>query len=383
MIEKKREILINGITVGKGNILPILLRAKYWQLQGYNITIFGDRRLKKETLTYQRIKDYKFIELKDCGLATTKFQFIFEALRRNLRALTYIKNVKDNYDFVHSISSMLDFVIFPYVLKLFDKKVKWVTVFDNIVPFSGPGNKFSRFLAWLFFQFSLVLLKKADMIFVISKDLRDFFIKQGFRKNRVVVSGNGLDTEIIKKAKKDKKYEVDALFVGRINEAKGIYDMLDVLELVKKKYPNFQLAIMGKGDMATENRYKKEIKDRRLERNIRFLGYMTELEKFNIIKSSKCFLFLSKSESFGIALLEAVCCGLPAFTYDLPPYRHIYKNNEIIVSKKNDCKAVAEKMVQLFEEKNFENKKGKLLINKYDWERIAKIEVNSFNSLIL
>ena len=115
---------------------------------------------------------------------------------------------------------------------------------------------------------------------------------------------------------------------------------------------------------------------------MKFLGYKTGLEKFNIFKSSKCFLFLSESESFGIALLEAVCCGLPAFVYNLSPYKHIYKNNEVIISKKHDYKSVAEKVIQLFENKNFENKKGKLLVNKYSWDKIAKIELSSLRALV-
>ena len=159
--------------------------------------------------------------------------------------------------------------------------------------------------------------------------------------------------------------------------------MLKVLEIVKKKYPNFQLAFMGGGDKITENQFRNKISEMNLKKNIQFLGFKTGIEKFSIIKSSKTFWFLSKSksESFGIALLEAVCCGLPAFVYDLIPFRNIYKNNEIVVSEINDYRSVAKKVVELFDKNDFGNPRGKLLLNRYSWDRIAKTEFDNFSGL--
>jgi glycosyltransferase involved in cell wall biosynthesis len=135
---------------------------------------------------------------------------------------------------------------------------------------------------------------------------------------------------------------------------------------------------VGKGDITTERKYKRKIKDRKLERNIQFLGYKTGLEKFNIIKSSKIFLFLSKTESFGIALLEAVCSGIPAIAYDLPAYRGIYRNGEVFLFKKNDYQSVAEKLEEIIDKKLFGNEKGKLLLRQYSWDTIAEREYKAF-----
>ena len=104
------------------------------------------------------------------------------------------------------------------------------------------------------------------------------------------------------------------------------------------------------------------------------LGYLEGLEKFNILKSSKCFLFLSESESFGQSLLEAISCGIPAIAYDLQAYKEIYLNNEVFIVKKNDVKAAAEKILEIFREKKFENTAGKLLANKFGWEKFARKE---------
>jgi glycosyltransferase involved in cell wall biosynthesis len=355
---------------------------EWYRKNGFSVTFFGNRRLKERIDELKIIREFNFILLERTAEIKTKVNLIFQGLKRNFSAVSFLKDIAGKYDVVYSVSSVLDLIIFPYLLKRADRKIIWVTVFDNIVPFSDPGNRFIRFLSWLFFKISLILLKRADWVFVISPELKYFLTGRGFKEESIVVTGNAVEGELIRQAKKDGARNIDALFVGRINETKGIFDMLKVLDIVKTKYPDFQLAVMGGGDARTEQRFRNKIKALALEKNVQFLGYKSGIEKFNIIKSSKCFWFLSvsASESFGVALLEAVCCGLPAFVYDLLPYRNIYKNNEVFVFKKNDYEAVAQGVIKLFAGSVFENKRGALLADKYSWERIADIEFNSFNT---
>lgn len=373
------KILVNGVTLEEGNIVPLLSKIKTWQDKDSKISIVGNKDLKEQIKKISILKkEYKFIELTGTKKIKDKFSLIFEGLKRNLRLIKTINDYSD-FDIVYSVSSVIDLTLFPFFLKMVNKKIKWVTVFDNIVPLNDPGNRIVRFLAWLFFHFSLILLRKADCIFVISEDLKNYFIQGGFDRDKVVLTGNAVEADLIKKAKKDNKYNIDALFIGRINEAKGLEDMLNVLGLVKKKYPNFQLGVVGKGDTITEKKFKKEIKDRRLEKNVQFLGYQIGLEKFNIIKSSKIFLFLSKRESFGVALLEAACCGVKAFAYDLEPYKKIYRHDEVSFFPVGDYKSVGMTIIKTFDEKSFGNSNGQLLVNKYSWDKIAKIERGYFD----
>ena len=186
---------------------------------------------------------------------------------------------------------------------------------------------------------------------------------------------------MIQKARKGNKYNFDAIFIGRIHPSKGIYDALAVLSVVKKNYPNFQFAVMGRGDVNEERKFFNKIHELSLSGNVEILGYLEGLEKFNILKSSKCFLFLSESESFGQSLLEAVTCGLPAIAYDLTPYREIYRNDEVFFVKRNDIEAVAKKVLEIFREGKFETVAGKFLLEKFCWEKIASQEFQAFSGV--
>ena len=312
----------------------------------------------------------------------TKMKFMLHALKMNARGLFHMRRIlRGNFDVIYSPAAVLDLVLIPYISRIFGKKIRWVSVLDNTVPLSDPGNKAIRFLTWLFFKISLFFLRKADKIFVVSDDLQDFLLENGFGKEKIVLSSNGIENDLIEKSKADNKLDIDALFMGRINETKGIFDLLEVLKIIRKEYPNFQLAVMGEGDETAKRKFGEKIKKMGLEKNVQFLGFQAGPRKFNIIKSSKCFLFLSWRESFGIALLEAVCCGIPAFAYDLPPFSRIYKNGEIDVSPKGDCELVAKKIIGLFKDGDFTNEKGRLLLSKYSWNKVAEIEYDTMTNL--
>jgi glycosyltransferase involved in cell wall biosynthesis len=381
-MSRKIKILINGISLENANLVPLLSKITYWQKANHQIeiAIVGTDQLKAQIDNLKIIKKpYQFIKIKKFASFNNRIALIFGGLRRNFWLIKNQHKFND-FDLVYSISSVLDLVIFPYFLKRKNPKLIWATNFDNLVPITDPGNKLIRFLAWFFFQISLNMIKRADIIFTISPELVSFLIKKGIAKDKVILSSYGVESDLIKKAKKRKSYLFDALYVGRINETKGVYDMLKVLSIIKKKIPDFKLAIMGRALGKTKVQLRQEINRRDLKKNVDFLGFKSGLEKFTIFKNSRCFWFLStsKSESFGIALMEAVTCGLPAFTYDLPIYNRLYKNGEIISSPKGDYQTVVKKVLALFEKNDFSNLAGEKLLNRYSWCQVAKTELEQF-----
>jgi glycosyltransferase involved in cell wall biosynthesis len=385
-----KKILVNLPTLQHGDILPPWLRTfKVFQSHGCEIFLNTGYFVKKLGLI-EDVYDFRWITEEEEKIlqkdkTDTKIGFLLHSLKRNLLVLKNSRKIleTDHFDAIYTPSAVLDFVIFPFYLKIRKKRIKWITTLANIVPFSDPGNKFLRFLAWLFFEISIYMIRKADIIFASTPEIRDYQIKRRFPEKKLALTGFGIEADLIEKAKPDARYRIDALFTGRINETKGIYDMLKVLKIVREKYPHFQLAIMGEGDAKTKADFEKEIKRLRLENNIQFLGYKNGMEKYDIIKSAKCFWFLSvsRSESFGVALLEAICSGIPAFTYSLPQFSWLYPNGEVDISPKGDYKLVAKKVIQLFDNGNFINEKGKLLLGKYSWERVAEIEYSAINNL--
>lgn len=383
-------ILVNLASLND-EIMPTWLRLfKKFQSFGCEIYVNAGVFVKKldhikDVYNFQWLEEReKEIILKD--KTSTKIGFLAHSLKRNVSVMLNSQAIfKENkFDLIYTPSSVLDFVIYPYFLKIIGKKIKWTTTFANVVPATDPGNKLIRLLVWFFFHISLKMIRKADMIFAATPELKDYLLGRKFRRDKITVTAFAVESELIEQARADDAYKIDALFTGRINETKGIYDLLRVLALVKKRYPCFQLAIMGEGDDVTKNKFKASIKKMNLENSVQLLGFKLGMEKYNIIKSAKSFWFLSvsESESFGVALLEAVCSGIPAFAYDLPQFARLYPDGEVNISPKGDYKAVAEKVIKLFESGNFQNVKGEKLLGKYSWEKIAEIEYGRIKYLL-
>ena len=370
-----QKILINCITMDAANLAPLHAKISYWNKQNFKITIIGSQLLKQRLNDEMQCSYFEYFEIGKGFQVTGNILFLLKGILNNLRGLILIRKLKDQFDIVYSISSVLDLLIIPYALKIIDKKIKWVTVFDNLVTIKEPGNRIHRLLAWLFFIISLSLIKKADRVCAISEELRDYILAVGFKNAKLVLTGNAVESELIFQAETSKHFAYDALFAGRINEAKGIYDMIEVLKIILPQHRHFTLAILGQGDPDTLSKFKQYISHSGVEKNVIFLGQKTGLEKFNIFKKSKCFWFLSGNESFGVALLEAVCCGLPAFAYNLPPYEKLYQNGEVVISPKGDIRDVAKNVLSVFKSGKFENVEGARLLKKYSWESIAEIEM--------
>lgn len=377
------KILFNIPTVQKSGVYPrTLSRVKTYIYLGAKVffhcgnTIIPVHKIGEISKFNQNFQYFKKIPL----IEQTRLSFMKDALKKNFLSLLNIKQLRQ-YDVIFSPSSVLDLIITPFIAKIFYPKIIWITVFDNIVPFTDPGNKLVRFTAWIFFQISLFLIRFADKIFVSTPELMLFLAQLNYPTTKLYQTKLAIENDLIRKAKIKQRYKTDALYVGRINETKGIYDLLNVVSIVAKTFPNFKLSIVGSGDKKTEKEYQNEVKKRQLSNNIKFWGYVAESEKYHIIKSSKIFIFLSRSgcESFGLALLEAVCTGLPAFTYDLPPYKTIYRHQEINKSPIGDYNLVANKILAAFKSKKFINSRGKKLLGIYSWKEIASKEYSQIS----
>jgi glycosyltransferase involved in cell wall biosynthesis len=312
----------------------------------------------------------------------SKLAYIRYALMKNIESYRQISKIKKaKFKIIYSPSSVLDLIIIPYLLKRKNGKLVWVSVFDNTVPLRGPGSKLIRLLAWLFYRLSIKMLRRADRIFVVTPELQRHLISIGFDKKSLVLTGNAVEANLIRKSRTNRRFRTDALFMGRINEKKGIYDLLEVLKIVVRNVPTFKLGILGDGDAPTVSAYKTKIKEMNLYDNVLFFGYRYGVEKYSIIKSCKVFWFLSHDESFGVALLEAVCCGKPALAYPLAPYSEIYTKGEVRQFSFNNYSAIANKTLDIMKSGEI-NSAGIKLLDKYSWNKIAKTEFKSFRTLI-
>lgn len=283
---------------------------------------------------------------------------------------------KKNIGVIYVGSDFFPDVIPAYLYKIFHPKTRWIQCIFHIYPNwkKRPGNKLRNFFAQYCQIFSFQLARRADKIININYQIKDGLIRYGLNSDKFVVNTPGINVHYFQnlKIKEDtKKY--DATFLARLNPSKGIFDLIAIWKVVVEKMPNVKLAIMGGGSEKINLEMRKKITEANLEKNIDLLGFLENDQSFLIIKNSSVFLFPSHEEGFGIAIAEAMACGVPVISWDLPVYQEIFENYSIQLQE-NNIKLFARKVIEILSSKESRNKitsEANNFVKKYDWNSIA------------
>lgn len=100
------------------------------------------------------------------------------------------------------------------------------------------------------------------------------------------------------------------LAVSRLTAEKNISLALETLALVRKKFPDTGLVIVGSGP--EENRLKTLARKLKLNGAVEFVGWQDDLASF--YKTANAFIQTSLFEGYGLSLVEAGLSGLPIIT---------------------------------------------------------------------
>lgn len=286
---------------------------------------------------------------------------------------------KDEKVIVYASSDLFWEVIPAFYFKVRKKNIKWVQAIHHVYPDwkRRPGRKVINFFGCYLQRFSFWLIrKKADRIISVSALVRNKLAKMGFPEDRMSVSFNGIDLKYFENIKKAEE-TYDGVFLARLNYSKGILDLIEIWKNVCGELPGAKLAVIGGGGDEEKKYLQKRIAENKLEKNIALLGFVEDEKAHPILKSGKVFLFPSHEEGWGIAIAEAMVCGLPVVSWDLPVYKEIFEDYTMQI-KENDLDLFSNKVLEFLKNDAMRKKvgeNGKAFIKKYSWENVAEKEL--------
>nr|MBF0682002.1 glycosyltransferase family 1 protein [Pseudomonas sp.] len=151
-----------------------------------------------------------------------------------------------------------------------------------------------RFLRWFHGRSSAVMVPTE----VVRRDLLD----NGFQAERVVLWSRGVDLNVFKPGPALPNQEKPPVFlcVGRVAVEKNVEAFLN-LDLPGTKW------VAGDGPLLADlkARYPK----------VRFTGVMDQATLASLYNAADVFVFPSRTDTFGLVLLEALACGCPVAAY--------------------------------------------------------------------
>jgi glycosyltransferase involved in cell wall biosynthesis len=193
-------------------------------------------------------------------------------------------------------------------------------------------------------------------------------------KNQSVLLTNGIDFEDYTKVKRTWR-GVRFLFLGRLEEFKGISFILDAFKRISNAFPESELYIAGEGEMRS---YITDFIRRNNLKNIKFPGWVSSKD---ILPKTDVFLLPSTEKGQPIALLEAMATGKIVMTS-----LNYIEDGKTGIKVKNDTEDLYGKMFLVCKDPKKYKKLGenaKESVQDLAWSNVVKQFENEYRKALV
>ena len=173
------------------------------------------------------------------------------------------------------------------------------------------------------------IMEKAAMVLTVSNHLKNEIAENKIYPKRIEVTYNPVNTELFK-LKKDTLFK-NIVFAGRLDENKGGLRAVKAFHIFNKINPDWTFTLCGDG--REMDAIKQYVTIHQMERVVVIKGMLNEEEVAAIFQASDVFISPTQFESFGMAIAEAMACGLPVITTNkTAPKEYVTKNNGVLLN---------------------------------------------------
>lgn len=125
----------------------------------------------------------------------------------------------------------------------------------------------------------------------------------------------GVDTDIFTPRDGEDTNNKGVLFVGRFVPAKNLELLVEAFSRIYDNHPRVKLVLVGDGPEG--DIIRREVKRQGIANQVSFAGYIPNNELPEVYRRATVVTLSSKSESYGMTLLEAMSCGVPVIAPDI------------------------------------------------------------------
>lgn len=159
-------------------------------------------------------------------------------------------------------------------------------------------------------------LRAADVVFTVSKDLKDRTVALGVDSGRVQVVYQGVDEAFCPGDRGAARLQVGlpldreiVLWVGKMVPVKGLEILLEAFREVKASRPNALLVLVGHGPLRSA--VERQIADLQLKDDVVLAGAQQQESLPNWYRAANVTVISSHSEGIPNVLRESLACGTP------------------------------------------------------------------------
>lgn len=269
------------------------------------------------------------------------------------------------YDIVHFHAEGPSFMC--WLPKIFKKKI--------IVTIHGldwQRAKWGRCARWYIKNGERNAVKYADIIIVLSENVKEYFQDKYGRKT--VFIPNGVNRPVLRKAKiiKEKwglQKDSYILFLGRLVPEKGVHYLIQAFKEIDS---DKKLVIAG--GSSDSNGYINSLREL-AGKNVVFTGFIQGEELYELYSNAYLYVLPSDIEGMPLSLLEAMSYGNCCLVSSISECISVVEDKAVVFEKSNvaDLKTKLEKLV---ENKNLVEKykatAAGFICNKYNWDDVVE-----------
>lgn len=150
-------------------------------------------------------------------------------------------------------------------------------------------------------------VENAELVIALSENWKKIFTSM-FQMKRCVVVPNGIDIAHfsggISEVTEDTRSRF--LFLGRLEEDKGVFDLLEAVRLAAEENPAICVDLAGRGD---EEKVRKTIHALHIEDHVRLAGWADDARKMQLLRACGTVILPSHFEAMPVSVLEGMAAG--------------------------------------------------------------------------
>ena len=364
---------INGVTSAissivyslKDDFINILIAPNYEQKSNDKIEIEN----YKDYLTVIRVPSYVFLFNKEdrfMSFSNNVVKQIFYFIYNNFTSRNWIIF---NHNIFNSFFIALKF--YKYFINYNDKISKsnnikkifyFHTFWEYYIHYVPLPSYISKFILKLL---NRKVIENSDIVLVANEYVKNYILQNYFKN---------FNNDIIKRIKilplplnvifwEDKELEIDKtlrnkkyiMYAGRLAKEKNLFFLIDIFKEISLMDNSFEFYICGDGP--DKNKLVNYVIKNNLQHKVIFTGYLDQELIRRYYKFSQAVLFVSKTETLGLVLLEAMAQKTLVIALNVKPFNNIITNNyNGLLIGTEDPKLFAIKIIEALNNKELINK---------------------------
>lgn len=279
-----------------------------------------------------------------------------------------------DFDIIHTNGIRPD--LFAFINR---KKIKYhISTLHNFV-FEDLMYTYNRFISFLFGSIWLLIWRKADTLVCVSGEMKKYY-ERWYVSSKLQVIHNGIpdpdnflktDQDVIDiiNGFKSKGFRVLGS-ISILTKRKGIDQILNLIESEK----GFGYIIIGNGKEISN--LKKLAERLKIADRCCFCGFRSNAVSY--IRFFDYFIMPSRSEGFGLALIEAVQQKVPVVCSDISVFRELFTKDEVTFFELENVNSLSAALKEAIKNGT---EKVKLAFTRYQLNYTNKIMANSYLEL--